>query len=66
MNNNIQQLKSLINDYDMLSQELENMVFLWEKHDDPMSDPGLQFEKECEVEAAYLKIVNFASTMLKQ
>lgn len=55
----IKKLKSLIRDYEYLTQELSQMIDLWENHDDPTSDPGLQYEKECEIDRAYLDISDF-------
>lgn len=56
----IYKLKSLIRDYEELKEELSTMIDLWNNHDDPMSDPGLQYEKECEVDKAYKAITEFA------
>lgn len=56
----IYKLKSLIRDYEELKNNLHIMIDLWNNHDDSMSDPGLQYEKECEVDKAYKKITEFA------
>jgi hypothetical protein len=62
MQDNISKLKSLIEDYEEEKRELRNMVSNWEDGD-PMSDPGLQYEQESKVDAAYNTIVEFAQTL---
>jgi hypothetical protein len=65
-NDNIRELKSLIEDYESETRRLEEMIDLWENHDDPCSDPGLQYEQENKAEAAYNKIVKFCATLLSE
>lgn len=57
------ELKSLIREYEDLNEELSSMYEMWDKHDDPASDPGLQYEKETEVDKSYNAIREFAKKM---
>ena len=60
---NIYNLKSLIRDYEELAEELANMIDNW-NDGDPTSDPGLQYEKELEMDKAYNKIIEFAKNKM--
>lgn len=55
----IYKLKELISEYEDDVYYLEEMIDDWEKHDDPCSDPGLQYEKELEVDRSFKSIIQF-------
>ena len=59
----IRSLQSLINEFVMEQQELILMIENWNNHDDPCSDPGLQFEQEELVNNVYNKIKDFAKEL---
>lgn len=59
----IEELENLIRDYKEEQENLEQMVTNWEDEDDPMSDPGLQYEQEGKVEAIYNKIKEYSKTL---
>lgn len=62
MEQKIKKLEQLIEDYNELRSELAQMVINWD-NGDPMSDTGLQYEKEMQVAAAYVKIKQYAIEM---
>lgn len=55
----IYKLKELISDYEYEKRVLTDMIDSWNNHDDPESDPGLQYEQEYIVDNAYNAIVEF-------
>jgi hypothetical protein len=59
----IEKLNILIQEYKEEQEKLEQMVENWENEDDPMSDPGLQYEQETRIESIYNKIKEFAKTL---
>jgi hypothetical protein len=59
MTNNIIKLKMLIEEYEYINRELEDMQSCWEDCGDSSCDPALQYEKEMERENAYNEIKNF-------
>lgn len=61
--NNIYKLQSLIFDYYEVKEDLTGMIDTWNYCQDPTSDPGLQYEKECELDSAYAKVVEFAKSL---
>lgn len=61
----IDRLKWLIQDWEEEVQCLEEMVDNWENHDDPGSDPGLQFEQEMKIERHWKEIADFCKDNLK-
>jgi hypothetical protein len=56
-------LKFLISNFLYEARELEDMVNRWEKHDDPGSDPGLQYEQEMKMDNEWKELVNFAKQL---
>lgn len=58
-------LKGLIYDWEKEAEFLEEMIDIWENHDDPSCDPGLQYEQEMKVNHAWSEIVNFCKEQLK-
>ncbi len=60
---NIKKLKRLIEDYEDELQEAVDMIRRWNEQDDPMSDPGLQYEQSNKVDASYEKVVEFAQSI---
>ena len=63
MEEDIRKLKNLISDYEEERDELSAMVSRWEDHDDPGSDPGLQYEQENRVAKAYNRVVEYAKKL---
>ncbi len=59
----IYKLKILILDYEREKETLSEMVQSW-KEGDPMSDPGLQYEQELEVDKAYKAIIDYVKTSM--
>lgn len=59
----IYKLKELISIHEHESYELTRMRERWNDHDDPGSDPGLQYEQELIVEKSYYKIIEYIKTM---
>lgn len=59
----IYKLKELISEYEEEVRELEQMCRQWNDHDDPGSDPGLQYEQECKVDKMYQEVIQFAKTL---
>lgn len=59
----IRALNWLIREYEEDSDELHRMIDLWDNHDDPMSDPGLQFEQSEKVEQKYKKVIKYLERM---
>jgi hypothetical protein len=55
----IYNLKSLIDDFESESETLSNMIDNWSNHNDPMSDPGLQYEQEMLVDKCWNDLVIF-------
>jgi len=56
----------LIEEYDSLREELDDMSDAWEHGDEcdqAENDPGLQFEKEMEVEFKYKEIKEFSKEL---
>lgn len=62
MEDKIKKLEQLIGDYNELKSELEQMIINWD-NGDPLSDTGLQYEKEMQIESAYKKIKQYATEM---
>lgn len=59
MNDNIRKLKYLVEEYEYLSDELGVMVDAWNSDDSGWAaenDPGLQYEKEMEIDEKYEEI----------
>jgi hypothetical protein len=56
-------LKFLISNFLYEARELEDMVNRWKKHDDPGSDPGLQYEQEMKMDEEWKELVNFAKQL---
>lgn len=44
--------------------ELGAMDTLWTEHDDPESDPGLQYEQSCKIDEMYLEFEQFSPAQL--
>ncbi len=63
MEEGIRKLKELIGYYDEEKEELESMQKRWEEHDDPGSDPGLQYEQEHKVIKAYNNVIVHAKKL---
>ena len=59
----IQELKSLISDYEEELELLEDIVYEWENYSEPASDPSLQFEQSLIIQESYEKIVEFTKTL---
>lgn len=55
----IRTLKALIRDWEYENQYLEDMIADWEEHNDPGSDPGLQYEQEMKVEKCWNELSKF-------
>ncbi len=63
----IDRLQTAINDYQSLHHELREMISDWDDHGDPASDPGMQFEKECEIDRAFTEILrSFATYVIER
>ena len=68
MNSNIQELKDLIEEYEELLRESERMSDAWDNGDEcdqATNDPGLQFEKDMEIDSKYEEILNFCKEISK-
>ena len=63
MRNNIQKLEQLIEEFNEEYYVMEQMQINWDEYDDPLSDPGLQFEQGEKVNGLYDEIRNFARNM---
>ena len=63
MKDKMKKLESLIENYNELQSELNQMIINWEQYSDPLSDQGLRYEKECQMEKAYEKIKQYISEM---
>jgi hypothetical protein len=63
MDEKILELENLIIDYKNACREKEDMKFNWENDNDPSSDPGLQFTKDCEIERLYNQIKEFSNKL---
>jgi hypothetical protein len=63
MREQIQKLESLIEEFNEECYVLEQMHINWDEYDDPLSDPGLQYEQEEKVNGLFDKIRDFARNM---
>jgi hypothetical protein len=63
MEEKIQKLKWLIEDFEACQQELADMVTGWNVFDDPACDPGEQFSQSEKVESAYEDIKEYLNQM---
>lgn len=63
MEEKIKKLTDLIEEFNDEQRRLVEMRHQWEDHDDPTSDPGLQFEQECRVEKAFKNVVEYAKSL---
>lgn len=63
MRNNIIKLEHLIEEFNEEYYVMEQMQINWDEYDDPLSDPGLQFEQGEKVNGLYDEIRNFARSM---
>ena len=62
----IQELKELIEEYEELREELDEMSDSWDSgspEEMAVNDPGLQYEKEMEIEAVYNTIKALAEEL---
>lgn len=59
----VSRLKSFIDDYEYEVRELGYMKDRWEEGDSG-SDPGLQYEQEMKIDAAYDQIIDFVKTSM--
>jgi hypothetical protein len=60
----IYHLEHLIKEYKYECSVLEDMLECWEQHDDPGSDPGLQYEQEMVIDEKWNKIQSFCKEKL--